>query len=108
LARASSKLNTGGVGPTLRNFGVTDAVADCTIDVYRDSYRMTGNDGWDANLNAPQLSFLFSQVGVFGLDEGSKDAVLLLTSVYPGTYTVVLSAKGGATGRGLIELYELP
>ena len=97
-----------GIGPTLRSFGVTDAVADCAISVYRGSQVIASNDDWGANANATQLSFTFTQVGAFGLDDTSKDAALILSNLTPGAYTVVLTPKAGASGRGMIEIYELP
>lgn len=97
-----------GIGPTLRTFGVTDAVADCAITVYRGSQIIATNDDWGTSANLTQLSFSFTQVGAFGLEEVSKDAALVLSNLVPGPYTVVLTAKNAATGRGLIEIYELP
>ncbi len=45
-------------------------------------------------------------VGAFAFPAGSKDAGLLLY-LAPGVYTVQLSGVGGATGVGLIEVYEV-
>ena len=86
----------------------TDAVADCAITVYRGSQVIATNDDWGASTNATQLGFAFTQVGAFGLDDASKDAALILSNLTPGAYTVVLTPKAGANGRGMIEIYELP
>lgn len=97
-----------GIGPSLRPLGVTDAVADCAITVYRGAQVIATNDDWGTNANATQLSFTFTQVGAFDLNSDSLDAALLLSNLAPGAYTVVLTAKGTATGRGMIEIYEMP
>jgi hypothetical protein len=97
-----------GIGPSLRGFGVTAAVDDCAITVYRGAQVIATNDDWGANPNATQLSFSFAQVGAFDLAADSKDAALILSNLAPGAYTVVLSGKGAASGRGMIEIYELP
>jgi hypothetical protein len=97
-----------GIGPTLGSFGVTDAVNDCVIAVYRGSQLIATNDDWGANANATQLGFSFLQVGAFDLDPASKDSALLLANLVPGNYTVQLTAKAGASGTGLIEIYEMP
>ena len=105
---SSSNVLLRGIGPTLRSFGVNDAVADCTISVYRGSQLIATNDDWGTSANATQLRFTFTQVGAFELAPDSKDSALILANLFPGNYTVVLTAKGGATGTGLIEIYELP
>lgn len=97
-----------GIGPSLRGFGVTDAVDDSAITVYRGAQVIATNDDWGANPNATQLSFTFAQVGAFDLAASSKDAALILSNLAPGAYTVVLSGKGAVSGRGMIEIYELP
>ena len=105
---SSSNVLVRGLGPALRAFGVTDALTDCAISVYRGAQLIATNDEWGANANATQLRFTFTQVGAFELAPDSKDAALLLANLFPGNYTVVLTAQGGATGTGLIEIYELP
>ena len=97
-----------GIGPTLRNYGVTDAAAECEIAVYRNAQLIASNDDWGANANATQLTLLFTQVGAFELASDSKDAALLLSNLTPGNYTVILTAAVSTTGSGMIEIYELP
>jgi hypothetical protein len=93
------------IGPALAQFGVTDALSDPQLDLYEGGTRIEQNDNWGGE-NA--LSQTFSQVGAFGLaDPSSRDAVILAT-LAPGAYTVVVSGVSGAAGVGLVELYELP
>jgi len=105
---STSNVLVRGIGPTLRSFGLSDGVSDCAISVYRGSQLIATNDDWGTSANASQLRFTFAQVGAFELATDSKDAALLLANLIPGNYTIVLTAKGGATGTGLIEIYELP
>ncbi len=97
-----------GIGPSLAAFGVTDAIADCAITVYRGAQVIATNDDWSTATNGAQLGFVFQQAGAFALDPTSKDAALVLSNLLPGSYTVMLTGKNGAVGRGLIEIYELP
>ena len=46
-------------------------------------------------------------VGAFALPAGSRDAVIL-TSLPPGAYTVVVSGVGATSGTALVELYVVP
>jgi hypothetical protein len=93
------------VGPTLRAFGVTDAVADPKLEVYRGATLLEQNDNWGGG---EVYSTVFSRVGAFGFaDPDSRDAVLF-TVLDPGAYTVVVSGAQGTSGVGLVELYEVP
>jgi hypothetical protein len=93
------------VGPTLGVFGVTDAIADPQVEIYRGGTKIEQNDNWGGS---EALSAIFSQVGAFGLsDPNSRDAVLY-TVLQPGAYTVVVNGTNGSNGVGLVELYEVP
>jgi uncharacterized repeat protein (TIGR03803 family) len=91
-----------GIGPGLRAFGVSDPVEDPRLQVFQGTRQLALNDDW-----LESLSSTFDTVGAFPLAAGSKDAVLLLT-VVPGSYTVQLSNVQNQSGRGLIEVYEVP
>jgi hypothetical protein len=93
------------VGPTLGGFGVTDAINDPQLELYRGSVRVDGNDNWGGSAS---MGTTFAQVGAFGFgDGGSKDSVLL-TTLEPGAYTVVVSGVNGSKGIGLVEVYDAP
>jgi len=50
---------------------------------------------------------LFESLGMGALVAGSKDAAVVLT-LEPGIYTAQVRGVQGATGVGLVELYEAP
>ena len=90
------------IGPTLAAFGVTGALANPKLELYRGSTLLQTNDDWDATV-APT----FGQVGAFQLGANSRDAVLLVT-LEPGNYTAQISGVGSTTGVALVEVYEVP
>jgi hypothetical protein len=90
------------VGPTLGGFGVGGFLADPKVEVYTGSNKIAENDTWNAG-----LAGVFTSVGAFPLNAGSKDAALTLT-LQPGGYTVQVSGADAGTGEALIEIYELP
>lgn len=96
------------VGPTLEGFGVTGALADPIMRVYRagDETPIAVNDNWSDDPNAQQVEAAAANAGAFGLDSGSLDAAMLL-HLEPGNYTVVASGSGGGTGVALVEVYEV-
>ncbi|MGH7944381.1 MAG: immunoglobulin domain-containing protein [Opitutaceae bacterium] len=93
------------VGPTLGAFGVTDSIADPQLELFHGSTRIDQNDNWGGNTS---LSATFAEVGAFGFaDPASRDAVLV-TTLDPGAYTVVVSGANGTKGVGLVEVYDVP
>lgn len=92
------------VGPGLTGFGVTGALADPTITLYRDSAALATNDNWSSASNASDISAAATSVGAFALTSGSRDAAIL-TTLSAGSYTAVVSGVGNTTGTALVELY---
>lgn len=101
------KLLIRAVGPTLGTFGVTDALADPTITLFRGTTALATNDNWSSSANPLELSEAASAVGAFALPSGSKDAALVAT-LPAGSYTAIVSGVGNTTGTALVELYALP
>ncbi len=94
------------VGPGLNGFGVTGALADPTLTLYRGATALATNDNWSSAANAAEISAAAVTAGAFTLTAGSKDAAIL-TSLPAGSYTAVVSGFGNTTGTALIELYAL-
>ena len=96
----SRELLIRGIGPSLRNFGVSGVIANPTLSLYNSAGAVvSSNDNWAAST---ELTAATSKVGAFALVPGSADAVLLPT-LSPGNYTAVI---GGGAGTGLIEIYD--
>ena len=92
------------VGPALSTFGVTGAVADPLLKLYNSANAViASNDNWGTDANVPSAS---TTVGAFALPSGSADAALV-TTLNPGPYTAQISGVAGATGVGLVEIYDV-
>ncbi len=98
-----------GVGPTLASFGVTGALADPQLALFRQgaATALLGNDNWSATTAAAELAAAAARAGSFALPAGSRDAALLAV-LPPGAYTVQVSGVGAATGVALLEIYDAP
>lgn len=90
-----------GIGPTLGSYGVTGAVPDPRLLLYRGDTLVSENDNWGG---AASLSTAFTATGAFSLAPGSLDAALLAT-LAPGAYTTHLTT-GTGSGIGLVECYD--
>lgn len=100
-----------GVGPGLAAHGITTALADPRLDLYRkvgnNDELFVSNDDWSSDANASTISGTAKDVGAFPLDVGSKDAAIVVT-LPPGLYTAQVSGATGTSGIALVEIYEVP
>lgn len=108
-----------GIGPGLTAFGVTGALADPELKLFSGPNAATPlaqNDNWGTPLpiaggaapaTSAEIVTATTAAGAFPLAASSKDAALLVT-LAPGNYSAVMSGTAGATGAGLVEVYEVP
>ncbi len=90
-------------GPALRAYGVSEAVSDPLIHVYRGNSLISENDDWGGGT---WFSDQARAVGAFPFtDPASRDAALL-TSFASGAYTLQIQSKDGGAGIVLTEIYE--
>jgi hypothetical protein len=98
-------------GPALSGLNVPGALADPTLSVMNASGSIVaGNDNWGTPLasgpDSSELASIFASAGAFPFTSGSLDSALVVT-LGPGSYTVPVSGNGGATGVGLVEVYDI-
>lgn len=96
------------LGPSLRAFGVEEALADPRIEVYRGAERLAENDNWaDGNLNVgggPTGPRVQAGSPLVPSNEREPGMRLLLE---PGSYSMVVRGAGGATGVAMAEVFDL-
>ena len=93
-----------GVGPSLAAFGVTGALVDPRLEVYRGPTLMAANDNW---AGASSIATAAGAVGAFGLaSAASRDAAYFSPDLPGGNYTVQVSGVGGTAGIALAEIYD--
>ncbi len=56
-----SKVVIRAVGPSLSNYGITNALQDPTLDIYRGSQLILSNDNWKSNSAAIQQELRSAQ-----------------------------------------------
>jgi hypothetical protein len=62
-----------------------------------------GNDNWG---NDAAIATAGTSVGAFPLTASSADAAMIVT-LPPGGYTAIVTGANGATGVGMVEIYDL-
>lgn len=93
------------LGPALTAFGVSGVLNDPTIELHDATKTIAVNDNWSSSTNATQIAAVNTQLGL-PLPSGSKDAVIIAT-LPPGLYSVVVSGVNNTTGVALIDVSEI-
>jgi uncharacterized delta-60 repeat protein len=91
-----------GIGPSLRagNDPLTGRLANPTMEL-RDAAgnTMVANDDWRALQQA--------EIVATGIPPQDDRESAIVATLQPGAYTAIVSGKDGATGIGLVEIYDL-
>lgn len=96
----SRKVLIRGLGPTLTKFGVPNALADTTLQLFNsDSSLITSNDDWKSSQQA--------DIAATGLEPSDDHEAAILISLAPGAYTVFASGANNTTGIVLVEVYDV-
>jgi len=94
------------VGPSLANFGLTDALRAPRLTLMAGAAPLAANIGWATAPNATEARRAAERAGAFPLSGAAADSLLLVT-LPPGAYTAVIAPPEGAGGVALVELYEV-
>lgn len=95
------------VGPTLRDFGVPQAMSDPYLTIFKRGTPIFYNDNWSERPDAAATAAAAVQTGAFALPPGSRDAAMVV-ELEPGVYSVHVEPRTGAPGVALVEVYSLP
>jgi hypothetical protein len=91
-----------GIGPSLTQSGVPNALADPVMELHGPGGFVTiTNDNWRDD-SAQEAAILATGIAPASNLESAID-----TTLNPGAYTVVLRGKNDAAGVALIEIYDL-
>lgn len=91
-----------GLGPSLTDQGVSNVLADPTLDLLNENADViASNDNWEADPANMQ------SVMDAGLAPTDSNEAAIYEVLPPGKYTAVLSGAGGTTGVGLVETYNI-
>jgi uncharacterized protein GlcG (DUF336 family) len=88
------------LGPSLTGFGVPGALSDPTLTLHNSAgANLAFNDDWNLAANSGQIPPQLRPTD-------SREAAIL-TTLPAGSYTAIEAGKGGTSGIGLIEGYDL-
>jgi len=95
-----------GVGPSLRIFGINDAMDLPQLTLFNGAGQVIQeNLGWLSGPAATGLAEAMQQVGAFPLSSPNDTA--LLVNLSPGSYTAHIGGRSGSQGVALGEIYAV-
>jgi hypothetical protein len=89
------------LGPSLAAMNISQPLSDPAVEL-RDASGavVASNDNWGSDPNAPQIQ---SE----NLAPSNPNESALQATLNPGGYTAIVRGANGATGVGLVEIYDL-
>jgi hypothetical protein len=87
------------IGPSLSQFGITNALADPVLQLQGSSIATVTNDNWRDTQEA--------QIQADGIPPTNDLESAIDANLAPGSYTALVSGNNGGTGVALIEVYDL-
>jgi hypothetical protein len=99
-ANGHAKVVIRGIGPSLEDFGVGNALSDPTLELHDGQGAVIqSNDNWKESQEA--------EIAQSGLAPTRDAESAIAVTIGPGNYTAVLRGKNNATGIGVVEAYNL-
>lgn len=104
---ANTRVVIRGIGPSLSSSSVPNPLQDPTLELHNgNGDKIATNDNWKIDDKTQQSQQ--SAIQATGLAPKDDRESALLLELAPGNYTVILAGKGGTTGIGLVEIYNVP
>jgi hypothetical protein len=97
----SDKVIVRAIGPSLAQYGITDPLADPTLELHDGNGTVIAfNDNW---MDAPNRQEIIDS----GLAPSNNLESAILTSLSPGNYTAIVRGVNNTIGVALVEVYGL-
>ena len=100
---APTRIAVRALGPSLTNFGLTDVLADPTLELHNaDGTVMMSNDDWESDTVAAG-ELIAAGLGL----SDPKESALFMSTAPPGQFTAIVAGKDGGIGIALVEIYNI-
>jgi CSLREA domain-containing protein len=94
------------IGPSLAAFGITNALADTTLQIRTPNGAIVvENDDWKVASNGTSQQ---AELEATGLQPTNDLEAAVLTTLPPGQYSALVRGKPESTGTGVVQVYFLP
>ena len=96
------------IGPELTQFGVTNALADPTLELHDSTTALiASNDNWQTTQSGGIISGdQVSAIQNSGLAPSQASESAIIATLPPGNYTAILRGKNNTTGVALVDVHD--
>jgi hypothetical protein len=110
-AGSTKKILVRAIGPSLVPFGVTDALANPTLDIFdvnNNNTKIASNDNWKTTqvggiITGDQVA----EINASKLAPGNDAESAIVANLAPGSYTGVVRGAGNSEGTAVVDAYDL-
>jgi formylglycine-generating enzyme required for sulfatase activity/pimeloyl-ACP methyl ester carboxylesterase len=108
-AGSTKKIVVRAIGPSLGSFGISDFVANPTLDIFDGTNtKVASNDNWKTTqIGGLITSDQFAELNGSGLAPSNDPESAIVANLSPGQYTAVVRGAGNTVGIGLVDAYDV-
>ena len=105
---SSKKIMVRAIGPTLAAFGVTDALANPTLEIHDSNNAIiaTNNDWRTTQVGGIIMGDQSADIGASGLAPGNDAESAIITNLSPGNYTAIVRGVSNSVGTAVVDAYD--
>ena len=105
LGESPKRVAVRALGPSLANAGITDFLADPTLEIHDSSgATIASNDNWQEAANSQEVT----DAGIAPTEPNESTIITTLPATSSGVgYTAVVYGADSSAGVGLVEIYDL-
>ncbi|PZR76714.1 MAG: hypothetical protein DLM73_01750, partial [Chthoniobacterales bacterium] len=108
-AGSTKKIIVRALGPFLEAFGITDFLANPTLDIFDgNQMKVASNDNWKTTQVGGLITGdQFAEINASGLAPTKDLESAIIASLVPGQYTAVVRGSGNSVGTGLVDAFDI-
>jgi len=108
-AGSTKKIIVRAIGPSLLPFGITDALANPTLEIKNESNVVIAtNDNWRTTQIGGIITADQSQeIATSGATPTNDNESAIIANLAPGNYTATVAGFGRTVGTGVVDAYDL-
>jgi plastocyanin len=108
-AGSTKKIIVRAIGPSLLSFGITDALANPTLEIRNENNAtIATNDNWrTTQLGGIITADQSQEINSSGVAPGNEAEAAIIADLAPGSYTAVVAGAGRTIGTGVVDAYDL-
>lgn len=105
---STKKILVRAIGPSLLPFGITDALANPTLEIHDANSTVATNNDWKTSeIGGLVTSDQYPEINASGLAPGNDQESAIIADLAPGSYTAQVRGVGNTTGTGVVDAYDL-